>query len=197
MKFTVNNHIFFTPPDDVYHQYPFSVWEIEIQSDLVDSPEFEAELRNDNNFIVSGSHDNSLRSVYNKAGAVEDWLAQSQNSSLLDVVSQSACFKPMYYKSLNEYCETTGWSASILKDQPGFKMAPHLDNKHVMVQIIVNLVQDYTTATEFYHFNSTTPCYRAPLKKNHGVMFLNTPGSVHGITNVTEPRWILSAAVLI
>jgi hypothetical protein len=197
MKFTVNNHIFVTPPDDVYNQYPFSVWEIEVQSDLLDSPEFEAELRNNNNFIVSGVHDNNLRSVYNKAGIVEDWLSQSQKSALLDIASESDCFKPLYYKSLDEYCNNTVWAASILKDHPGFKMAPHLDNKHVMVQAVVNLVQDYATATEFYYFNSTTPCYRAPLKKNHGVLFLNTPGSVHGINNVTEPRWTLSVSVLI
>jgi hypothetical protein len=197
MNIVVKNHIAFTPPDDIHNQYPFVVWEVEVQSDILDSPEFESELRNNNNFTVSTSHDNNLRSVFTGTGSIADWLAQPQQRLVLDIASQSDCFKPMYYKSVDEYAETTVWSASVLQDQPGFKMVPHLDNKHVMVQMVVNLLQDYETATEFYYFNNATPCYRGPLKKNHGVIFLNTPGSVHGIANVNEPRWTLSAGVLV
>ena len=197
MKIVVNNQVVLIPPGDVHGLYQSPIWEVEIQSDVLDSPEFEAELRNDNNFIVSEYHHKNLRSMYNRTGAVTDWLTQSQKSLLLDIVSQSDCFKPMYYKSLDEYRDTTVWSASVLRDQPGFEMIPHLDNRHVMAQLVVNLLQDYETATEFYYFNSNTPCYRAPLKKNHGVVFLNTPGSVHGIANVTEPRWTWSAGILV
>jgi len=197
MKIVVNNQVVLIPPGDVHGQYQSPIWEVEIQSDVLDSPEFEAELRNNGNFIVSAWHHNNLRSMYNSTGIVSNWLAQIQPSWLLDIVSSSVRFAPLYYKSLDEYGNSSVCTSSVLQDQPGFEMLPHLDNKHVMAQLVVNLLQDYETATEFYYFNSNAPCYRAPLKKNHGVVFLNTPGSVHGIANVTTPRWTWAAGLLI
>ena len=99
--------------------------------------------------------------------------------------------------SADEYQQRTQWLATIYKDQAGFAMTPHLDNSHVMAQMVVNLLQDNDTATEFHYFNELSPCYRAPLKKNHGVIFLNTPGSVHSIANVNKTRWILYGGLLI
>jgi len=197
MKIVVNNRVVLIPPGDVHGLYQSPIWEVEIQSDVLDSPEFEAELRNDSNFIVSAWHHNNLRSMYNSTGIVSSWLAQIQPNLLLDIVSSSVCFAPLYYKSLDDYGNNGVCTSSVLRDQPGFEMIPHLDNRHVMAQLVVNLLQDYETATEFYYFNSNTPCYRAPLKKNHGVVFLNTPGSVHGIANVTTPRWTWAAGLLI
>ena len=80
---------------------------------------------------------------------------------------------------------------------PGFSLPPHLDNSHVMAHIIVNLVQDQANATDFYYFDQDDPVYRAPTKKHHGVLFANTPGAVHALNSVLNPRWIWYAQLLI
>jgi len=197
MDIIVHKHFTIKPPADVHHQYSTPVWEVEIRSPLLDAPEFEAELYDNNNFVVSKGHRNNLRSIYTANGVVSEFLSGSQQELLLNLVSQSPSFQSRYYKPLDEYQSRTSWFATVLRDQAGFAMTPHLDNNHIMVQMIANLLQDNTTSTEFYQFNKTEPCYRAPLKKNHGVVFLNTPGSVHGIANVTKTRWILYGGLLI
>ena len=82
----------------------------------------------------------------------------------------------------------------INKDTVGFSMQPHLDNSHVVVQTIINLV-DNPSATEIYEFNDTTPKYQMSTDVNKGVTFFNNPGAVHGIRNITRDRYTLYAAV--
>jgi hypothetical protein len=197
MEIIVHKHFALSSPGDTYQQYQTPVWEIEIKSPVLDTIEFQSALHDDNNFVTSPGHHTSLRSKFNGTGVVGEFLKNSQKNFVLDTVSQSATFQARYYKSLSEYQDTAVWFTTILRDQAKFAMAPHLDNSHVMVQIVVNLLQDNETSTEFYNFNESTPCYRAPLKKNHGVMFLNTPGSMHSITNNNNTRWILYGGLLI
>jgi len=197
MKLVVNNHTVLTPPDDVHNQYSTPVWEVEVHSDILNMPEFESALQDDNNFTTSAGHNNPLRSGFCGSGIVADFLADSQKDFLLDLVTQSSTFKPRYPMPAEEYQKRTHWLATIYRDQAGFAMTPHLDNNHVMVQMVVNLLQDNNTATEFHYVNNTVPCYRAPLKKNHGVIFLNTPGSIHSITGVDKTRWILYCGLTI
>ena len=197
MEIIVHKHFTLDSDGDVHHQYRTPVWEVEVKSDVLDVPEFDLELRNDQNFSISEGHRTNLRSIYNGTGVVSKFLAESHQDFLLDLVSLTPEFRPRYYKSLGEYQHKTSWFNTVLRDQPGFAMIPHLDNNHVMVQMVVNLLQDNETATEFHYFNESKSCYRAPLKKNHGVVFLNTPGSVHSITNVTQTRWILYGGLTI
>lgn len=197
MKIIVHKHFTLSSPDDVYEQFQTPVWEVEVQDPALDTQEFAQEMHDSNNFAISKPHQDNLRSIYNGSGIVSEFLAQSQQEFLLELVSQSRCFQPRYHMSLDQYRTRTRWFATVLRDQPGFKMAPHLDNNHVMVQMVVNLLQDNKTATEFYHFNETAPCYRAPLKRNCGVIFLNTPGSVHSIVNPNNTRWIFYSGLLI
>ena len=197
MKFIVHKHFTLASDSDVFKQYSTPVWEIEVQSDVLDAPEFESALRCDDNFIISQGHNNPLRGAFNGTGVVANFLADSQKDFLLDLVSQSPIFKSRYYMSIDEYQKRTHWLATIYRDQRGFDMIPHLDNNHVMVQIVVNLLQDNTTSTEFYRFGESVPCYRAPLKRNHGVVFLNTPGAIHRIANVDQTRWILYGGLTI
>ena len=197
MKIIVHKHFTLESKTDIYNQYSTPVWEIEIQSPVLDTLEFEAELRNDNNFVVSDWHHNNLRSTYNGTGVVSEFLAESKQDFLLNLVNQSPIFQTRYHQSINQYQCKTAWTSKILRDQAGFAMAPHLDNNHVMIQMVVNLLQDNDTATELYYFNEPAPCYRAPLKKNHGVIFLNTPGAIHSIANVNKTRWILYGGLVI
>ena len=96
-----------------------------------------------------------------------------------------------YYESRNNCLST------VLRDKAGFWMGPHIDNSHIMMHIIVNLMRDYETATEFYTVDSLQPVYRAPTKRNHGVIFVNTPGVIHAINGVTDTRWIWYGGIAI
>lgn len=197
MQIIVHNYRILTTPSDVHHCYNTPVWEVEIQSDLLDTPEFDLSLRLDENFDVSQSHRNIQRSTFCGTGVVAEFLAQSQRDFILDLVSSYFQFNKRYFQSIDHYKRTSGWQSIVLRDQPGFQMKPHIDNSHVMAQMVVNLLEDNDTSTEFYYFNDQQPCYRAPLKKNHGVIFLNTPGAVHSISNINKTRWILYSNVLI
>jgi hypothetical protein len=197
MEIIVHDHFTLTSDSDVFKQYSTPVWEIEVQSDILDTPEFESALRCDDNFSVSKGHNNPLRCGFNGTGMVADFLADSQKDFLLNLVSQSPVFQPRYVLPFDEYQKRAYWLATIYRDQAGFEMEPHLDNSHVMIQMVVNLLQDNNTSTEFYQFNESVPCYRAPLKQNHGVVFLNTPGALHRIANVDQTRWILYGGLVI
>jgi len=197
MEIIVHNHFTLKSTADIFQSYLTPVWEIEVKSSVLDSPEFESELRNGNNFTISKGHHNDLRSIYNGSGVVSKFLEESCQDFLLNLINQSPCFNNRFVRPVDEYRTKSSWFATVLKDQPEFKMSPHIDNVGVMAQMVVNLLQDNETSTEFYQFNESTPCYRAPLKKNHGVVFLNTPGAIHRITNVNKTRWILYGGLLI
>jgi len=197
MKIVVHNHVTIESKADVHHQYSIPVWEIEIQDNVLGASEFEFALQDNDNFAISEGHNNPLRSKFIGTGVVADFLADSQKDFLLDLVSQSPVFQPRYYMPVDAYQARTHWLATIYRDQAGFDMAPHLDNSHVMVQMVVNLLQDNETSTEFYRFGESVPCYRAPLKRNHGVVFLNVPGAIHRIANVGQTRWILYGGLTI
>jgi hypothetical protein len=191
MEIIVHNHFTLASTVDTFKQYSTPVWEIEIQSNLLNSAEFEAALRCDDNFTVSECHNSSLRSRFKGSGIVADFLAAPQKDFLLDLVTKSPVFRHRYTMPFDHYQSRTYWFADVLKDQAGFEMMPHIDNSHIVVQMVVNLLQDNNTSTEFYQFNESEPCYCAPLKRNHGVIFLNTPGAIHRIANVDQTRWIL------
>jgi hypothetical protein len=197
MEIIVHNHFTIASAADTFKQYKTPIWEIEIQSPILDSPDFESALRCEDNFQVSSGHRSLRRCAFNGTGVVADLLAESQQEFLLNLVSTSPAFNPRFRLSVDDYRKKSSWFADVLRDQAGFAMAPHLDNSHIMVQMVVNLLQDNTTATEFYQFNESEPCYRAPLKRNHGVIFLNTPGAIHRIADVNQTRWILYSGLVI
>jgi len=196
MEIIVHKHFTIRSDADVLKQYNTPIWEVEIRSDVIDSPEFESVLRCDDNFQMNPGHNSFLRGACNRTEAVADLLNESQQGFLLDLVSETPEFKSRYPRK-DQYQTKTHWFADIIRDQAGFAMGPHIDNSHIMVQMVVNLLQDNTTATEFYQFNDSVPYYRAPLKRNHGVVFVNTPGAVHRIANIDQTRWILYGGLTI
>ena len=78
----------------------------------------------------------------------------------------------------------------MYRGQGGLAMDIHLDNSHVMLQAVINL-SDNETGTEMYAVDSTEPTFTMTGKKNHGIMFFNGPGALHGIRNVNKDRHIL------
>jgi hypothetical protein len=95
----------------------------------------------------------------------------------------------------------------IMKDEPGFKMNIHFDNRAVLGNIFFNLV-DNPTSTEF--FNTFTTFYKevldketnlmyvAPKEKGKGVFFLNNPHMYHTIQNTSDTnRYVVNVVVFI
>jgi hypothetical protein len=74
-------------------------------------------------------------------------------------------------------------------------MGIHLDNNHIMLQLIVNLT-DNDSGTEMYDIVSSDPYHRVTGEKNKGIMFLNGPGALHSIGNINKDRYILYSAVM-
>jgi hypothetical protein len=85
--------------------------------------------------------------------------------------------------------------STIHCDQAGFEMGIHLDNSHVMLQAVINL-SDNETGTEMYAVDSTEPTYAMTGQRNHGIMFFNGPGTLHGIRNVNKDRHILYYGIM-
>jgi len=77
-------------------------------------------------------------------------------------------------------------STSILKDLPGHRMGPHLDNEYIFAVLIVNLCKN-KSATTFHEINNNLgKIYEAPKEKGKGLLFLNTPGSLHSFENNSD-----------
>ena len=153
MEIVVHNSQVLSSTNDIYQQYSVPVWEIEIQSDVVDSPEFTQSLAVDSNFVVSQAHNSELRSVFAGEGVVKDFLSVSHKEKLLDIALDHPATRPRFNMSQQHYQTRAGWLSTILRDQAGFSMTPHIDNSHVVMHMIVNLVQDNETATDFYLFD--------------------------------------------
>lgn len=183
--------------EDMLGQFKTPLWEIEIVSNVLEDPNFIELIQSDSNYVRSVEHFDDLRSSYSGNGIVRDLLNVSLKDKLIDIAFTNPYTKSRFFNTKSYYQQNSKYVAKILKDSPGFKMNPHIDNNHVMIQMIVNLIQDNETSTEFYYFNQTEPAYHSPKTKNHGVVFVNTPGAIHSINGITKPRYILYVAVII
>lgn len=85
----------------------------------------------------------------------------------------------------------------ILKDPPNFSMGKHLDNQRVVGNAIVNLI-DNSSTTEFFDYrNPDKVIFSTTGTKNTGVLFLNTPASLHHIKNKNVDRYIANSSLMI
>lgn len=80
--------------------------------------------------------------------------------------------------------ENTGRIASstdIVCDQNGHKMSKHLDNRRTVFAAILNLTEN-KEGTKFWDYKDPSKLiYSCPGTKGHGVIFMNTAGSLHDI----------------
>lgn len=85
----------------------------------------------------------------------------------------------------------------ILKDPPNFSMDKHLDNQRVVGNAIVNLI-DNSSTTEFFDYRDPDKViFSTTGTKNTGVLFLNTPASLHHIKNKNVDRYIANSSLMI
>lgn len=116
---------------------------------------------------------------------------------IFDIVyKDDLMFSRMWYKGAAYYKQHTAMGSQILKDLPGQHMSAHLDNRHIMIQLILNL-SDNTSGTGFYTSTSTAPVAIGPTELLHGAFFVNSSNAIHDITNITKDRYILYSVITI
>lgn len=113
----------------------------------------------------------------------------------------SAYIKNNWYLGLDYYKENTIMGVQLYKDLPGFSMEPHIDNGHIMFQLLINLTEN-DAGTAFHntrYFKATTstsePIYRSTGKQGKGIVFVNNPNSAHSINHITKDRYVLYASI--
>lgn len=84
----------------------------------------------------------------------------------------------------------------VMKDEAGYTMNKHFDNRAVFGNIFFNLTDNGNTATEFFNTFSTgynevldpnsNLMYKGPIKKGEGIWFMNNPHLLHSIDNRGE-----------
>ena len=109
--------------------------------------------------------------------------------------------KNHWYAGIDFYKENTKMAVQIYKDLPGFFMEPHIDNGHIMFQLIINLTEN-DTGTAFHNHSTflpvkstDTPAYKATGEQGKGIVFVNNVNSAHSINHITKDRYVLYASI--
>ena len=104
-------------------------------------------------------------------------------------------FNKSWYRDVDYYIKNSYTASVIHHDEPGFEMGIHLDNNHIMLQLIINLA-DNDSGTEMYDIVNPEPYHKVTGEKNKGIIFLNGPGALHSIGNINKDRYTLYSAVM-
>ena len=193
VKFPVNNN----------NSYDVVFWDVE----LVDVPDCRYELQRSDvwesrpavqgakrHVCLTGHHDSEL---LNQVGCLpqdhrEEFL---RAAAQVDVDLGYKYFNKTWMRGGEYYVTHAHTFGVIFHDEPGFEMGIHLDNNHIMLQLIINLT-DNDSGTEMYDIVSSDPYHKVTGEKNKGIMFLNGPGALHSIGNINKDRCILYSAVM-
>lgn len=198
MELIIHKHLNLDPIDHFHgRQYIVPIWEIELKGFLLEDINFFNSLNDLKRYKDTYYSDILKRSVYEPFpnDPALELINLDKKNEILDIVGSSIGFQRQYFRPLSSYKEHCYQSNRIILDHPNFEMGVHLDNHSIIVQLIVNLLSDNETSTEFYLINQRDSVYQAPKLKNHGVLFVNTPGALHGIRNITKPRWIWYSSI--
>jgi hypothetical protein len=173
------------------------LWEVELTNVNLDS--IYPELLRSDIWQTENAHGNLRFKNNDKSEIINNFLNEfnSLKTEILEYIYHydRKTFAERWWKSLEYYENNSSMYSRIFKDTPGFNMGPHLDNSHIIAQLVLNITNN-TTGTEFYETSKTKPYYKAPLDQYKGVLFFNNATAGHGIQNVTEDRFILYSSIL-
>ena len=183
--------------------YDHLFWEVELVDSATDGSDFQQRLQQDSIWQVGIAGQGIKRLTYQAdSDPVLDHLVQIpvlQQEQFIRLAKgkHDTHVRTRWYKDVEYYVNDPDIKtiSSIFCDQPGFEMGIHLDNSHVMLQAVINL-SDNETGTEMYTVDSTEPTYAMTGQRNHGIMFFNGPGTLHGIRNVNKDRHILYYGIM-
>mgnify|MGYP003336720158 FL=1 len=181
---------------DIHNCYNYMYWPVTLEI-----PNFvELEIKKPDIWNTTGQLTNGRLSIaLNRSPELNVFcsdLTRTNHSRILDIAydADTELFRSRWRKDLQYYKYHSRMMNTIYHDSPGYYMPPHLDNSHIILQLIINLV-DNETGTELYQFNSNEIAYTCSGKAGQGIMFFNSPGAVHGIRNITQDRYILYSQI--
>lgn len=183
--------------------YDHLFWEVELVDSATDGEDFQQRLNRDDIWQVGIAGQGIKRLTYRpESDPVLDHLVrvpgqQQEQFIRLAKGMYSEHVNTRWYRDVEYYVNALNirTTSTIYRDQVGFAMGIHLDNSHVMLQAVINL-SDNETGTEMYAVDSTEPTYTMTGRRNHGIMFFNGPGALHGIRNVNKDRHILYYGIM-
>ena len=151
---------------------------------------------------------------------VSNWLnSVKKNNNILDIISDLLDReenRKHFYKlypiegvptTIKEYlhknCDVL---YRVIRDQPGFNMNKHFDNRAVLGNMFFNLVDNDKISTQFFRtFNDgsirelnvdTYHYYNAPTYSGGGIFFLNSYNTFHTIEHTSDKnRYVLNIVV--
>lgn len=196
-----------------------SIWEVEIEN-IPFSREFfeQPELWEENTLIdTQYIRYNSERKEYLKGSSSEfdNWYSSievnndllAQLGNLFDKDINKREFYTLYpvedtplkpSEFITNKCELL---FRVIKDEPGYRMDDHFDNRAVFGNFFINLVDNTDVSTHFsdpvnLQRTEIPELYKAPVCKNKGIFFLNNFSNLHGIVNnSSQNRYILNILV--
>ena len=183
--------------------YDHLFWEVELVDSDTDGEDFQQRLNRDDIWQVGIAGQGIKRLTYRpESDPVLDHLMrvpEKQQEQFIRLTKgvYNEHVSTRWYKDAEYYVNASNvrTRSAIYRDQVGFAMGIHLDSSHVMLQAVINL-SDNETGTEMYTADSTEPTYTMTGRRNHGIMFFNGPGTLHGIRNVNKDRHILYYGIM-
>lgn len=202
----------------------FPIWELTTPDIPFDRDYFEKNDIWKNNKLVDGEYvafgDERKDYIPDSLPEFESWFNKFKKESdilnsigsLLDLKENNEFFYTQYpiqdkghlpSEFIKKRCSI---AFNIMKDEPGYKMHNHFDNRAVFGNIFLNLTDNIDVSTTFVNtftnYNQsvidkdTNIHYKAPDKKNEGMFFMNTSDTYHGIHNSTDKiRYILNVLI--
>lgn len=186
-------------PKDCYHHYQNPIWTFDYTiDDEIETKLEQADFGVEKIFV-------SRRDQYNVGNSAElDTLLKDFSYNFRSVLADLLTLKKEILsdrwlrKSGEDLMKVAGIHTKIFRDPPKFSMTPHLDNTFMIANAILNLVDNEDSTTFHDYRNPKKVVFVGPKKKNKGIIFLNTPGSLHSISNTSNrPRYIINSSAFL
>lgn len=180
--------------------YCWVYWTAEIKG--IDWDAVDQELKSTDPWISTYSYNNkgsrSTRDVkeHSEIHKLSRFIENSKES-LLDLAWNENTIKAVqvcWHKGLEYYKQNTKIPVVLYKDSPDFEMGLHVDNNHIIIQVIINLA-DNGSGTELYTIDQGDPFFKMSGKRGQGLIFVNTHGALHGIRDINQDRYIMYASI--
>ena len=185
----------YTEPDDSYKIFPIIYSRCSVQDEIFKDTNFVNEIHDLENYKSISKY--NFRYEWKKYDHLFynhiDSKIKSQKNQILEFFWQEKLFQNIWAgTSLPKLQSITDVFVTLQCFQPGFiGMNPHLDNRRICIQFVVNLIDNSESTEIFSYKNQHQPIIHAPIKKLTGIGFANTAGSIHNIGPVSSKRLTL------
>ena len=174
------------------------IWDIELEG--LDFDSLTPELARNDIWSSEGANMEGRFKFNNESTILTDLCAKSLGikSKVLDHIynTDNNIFRERWFKGIDFYKNHTVICPVLFKDSPNIRMGPHLDNGHIVAQMVVNLT-DNQYGTDFYNPMTEELIYTSSGKRGQGVLFFNNSSAVHGMRNGNFDRYIFYSNIIL